>query len=87
MPYYVYVLLCADGTFYTGSTSNLTRRVRQHANGSLRRAYTYSRRPVRLVWSKEFETQEEAEAEEKVVKRWSRARKEALLEPESRRGD
>ncbi len=87
MPYYVYVLLCADGTFYTGSTSNLTRRVRQHANGSLRRAYTYSRRPVRLVWSKEFETQEEAEAEEKVVKRWSRARKEALLEPESQRGD
>lgn len=87
MPYYVYVLLCADGTFYTGSTSNLTRRVRQHSNGSLRRAYTYSRRPVKLVWAKEFETQEEAEAEEKVVKRWSKARKETLLELTNREED
>lgn len=81
MPYYVYILLCADGTFYTGSTSNLTRRIRQHSNGSLRRAYTYSRRPVRLVWFKEFATLEEAEAEEKVVKRWARAKKQALLDP------
>ena len=87
MPYYVYVLLCADGTFYTGSTSNLTRRVRQHINGSHRRAYTYSRRPVRLVWAKECETQEEAEAEEKVVKNWSRARKETLLDLSDRQED
>jgi len=87
MPYYVYVLLCADGTFYTGSTSNLTRRVSLHINGSLRRAYTYSRRPVRLVLAKEFETQEEAEAEEKVVKNWSRARKETLLDLSDRQED
>lgn len=80
MPYYVYVLLCADGTFYTGSTSNLARRVRQHSNGSLRRAYTYSRRPVKLVWFKEYATQEEAEKEEKAVKRWGRTKKQALLD-------
>lgn len=87
MPYYVYVLLCADGTFYTGSTSNLKRRVKQHENGAHRRAYTYSRRPVKLVWSKQFETQEEAEEGEKAVKRWSRARKEALLDLPNRQED
>jgi predicted GIY-YIG superfamily endonuclease len=79
MPYYVYILLCSDGTFYTGSTSDLKRRVRQHENGSLHRAYTYSRRPVKLIWSQEFATKDEAKAGEKKVKNWKREKKEGLL--------
>jgi predicted GIY-YIG superfamily endonuclease len=80
MTFHVYVLLCADGTYYTGLTSNLKRRIRQHENGSLHRAYTYSRRPVRLVWSQEFPTLEEARAGEKRVKNWTREKKDALLQ-------
>jgi predicted GIY-YIG superfamily endonuclease len=80
MTFHVYVLLCADGTYYTGLTSNLKRRIRQHENGSLHRAYTYSRRPVRLVWSQEFPTLEEARAGEKRVKNWAREKKDALLQ-------
>jgi len=80
MTYHVYVLLCADGTYYTGLTSHLQRRIRQHVNGSLHRAYTYSRRPVRLVWSQEFQTLEEARMGEKKVKNWSREKKDALLQ-------
>jgi predicted GIY-YIG superfamily endonuclease len=79
MPHYVYILLCSDGTFYTGSTSDLKRRIRQHENGSLHRAYTYSRRPVKLVWSQEYATKEEAKAGEKKVKNWKREKKEGLL--------
>lgn len=80
MAYHVYVLLCADGTYYTGLTSNLQRRIKQHENGSLHRAYTYSRRPVRLVWSQEYLTLEEARAGEKRVKNWSREKKDTLLQ-------
>lgn len=77
--YSVYILHCADDTLYTGMTGDLKRRVRDHASGKHHRAYTYSRRPVRLVWHEEVESKEAAEAREKQVKAMSRPRKEKLI--------
>jgi predicted GIY-YIG superfamily endonuclease len=79
MPYYVYILLCADGSFYTGYTGDLIRRLKQHQSGSIPRSYTKPRRPVELVWAGEFETKEEARANEKKIKRWKPNRKEILI--------
>ncbi len=73
------MLLCSDGTFYIGSTSNLTKRISEHETGALSNSYTYSRRPVQLVWSQEFSTHEEAFAFERQIKGWSRAKKKALI--------
>ena len=75
----VYILHCADDTLYTGMTRDLKRRLRQHTGGTLHRAYTYSRRPVRLVWHEEVDSKEAAEAREKQVKAMSRPRKEKLI--------
>jgi predicted GIY-YIG superfamily endonuclease len=80
MLYFVYILRCSDGTFYTGYTGNLTRRVKQHQSGAIPRSYTKSRRPVELVWVAEVETKEEARAKEKKIKRWTPARKEILIQ-------
>jgi putative endonuclease len=78
MPHYVYMLECADGTLYTGSTGDLQRRMREHQQGKHHRAYTYSRRPVRLVWFEEVIDKKEAEAREKQVKRLGRKKREQL---------
>ncbi len=75
----VYMLRCADGSFYTGMTVDLTRRLTEHELGLDEMSYTYSRRPVQLVWSQEFPTHDEAFACEHQVKGWSRAKKEALI--------
>jgi len=79
MPYYVYILLCADGSFYTGYTGDLKRRFKQHQSGSIPRSYTKSRRPVELVWAGEFQTKGEARANEKKIKRWKPERKKDLI--------
>ncbi|HRQ23947.1 MAG TPA: GIY-YIG nuclease family protein [Anaerolineales bacterium] len=80
MLYRVYILLCSDGSYYTGSTSDLDKRLWQHNEGVVRTAYTYSRRPVKLVWfSEEVPHYSEALAFEHQVKGWSRAKKEALI--------
>lgn len=79
MPYFVYILRCSDGTFYTGYTGNLIQRFKQHQSGAIPRSYTKSRRPVELVWAGEFETKEEARANEKKIKRWKPDRKEVLI--------
>jgi len=80
MAYYVYILECADGTYYTGMTSNLKRRLNQHANGADKRAYTFSRRPVRLVWCEELASREDAKQREKQIKRGNRKQKNALVQ-------
>jgi predicted GIY-YIG superfamily endonuclease len=79
MTYFVYILRCADGTYYTGYTANLIRRYKQHQSGAIPRSYTKSRRPVELVWAGEFETKEEARTNEKKIKRWNTKRKEDLI--------
>lgn len=52
--YYVYILQCADGTYYTGMTSDPDRRLAEHEEGADSNAYTYSRRPLRLLWHEAF---------------------------------
>ena len=77
MPF-VYILKCADGSYYTGSTIDLDMRIAQHRAGYFK-GYTSSRLPVELVWQQDFSTEHEAFLGERQVKGWSRAKKEALI--------
>jgi len=77
--WHVYILRCADGTLYTGITTDVARRVREH-NGSPRgAAYTRARRPVRLVWHDRVTDRRAASAREYALKRLTRAAKERLV--------
>ena len=79
MPYVVYILKCSDGSYYTGSTVDLGLRLWEHEEGVSETAYTYTRRPVKLIWnSEEFNSYAEALQFERQVKGWSRTKKEAL---------
>jgi putative endonuclease len=79
MPF-TYILRCADGSLYVGSTrGDIQLRVAQH-NAGTGAVYTACRRPVELVWSAEFERVTEAFALEKRVQNWSRAKRLALIE-------
>jgi len=77
--FYVYILRCADGSYYVGSASNVAARVREHNEGRLGAAHTFLRRPATLVHSERFETQAEAMRRERQVKGWSHAKKRALV--------
>ena len=77
--YAIYILLCSDGSYYTGLTNDLDRRVWQHETGHFVDCYTYKRRPVQLVWQTRLETFEEASKLEKQIKGWTRKKKEALI--------
>lgn len=80
MPYVVYILECSDGSYYTGSASDLSQRLWQHEIGASPTAYTYSRRPVKLVWtSEEVRRYSDALRYERQIKGWSRAKKQALI--------
>ncbi len=79
MGYYVYILKCSDGSYYTGSTDNISRRLYEHITGGNTKAYTCSRRPVQLIWCEEYATKCEARTREHQIKGWSRKRKEALI--------
>lgn len=76
---YTYVLLCADGTLYTGWTNDLPRRLEAH-NAGRGAKYTRSRLPVRLYYCESFGTKEEAMRREAAIKRLSREQKLALRE-------
>jgi predicted GIY-YIG superfamily endonuclease len=80
MPYFVYMLECADGSYYIGSTTDLSRRLYQHEQGVIHTAYTFSRRPVKLVWYDEFPTKDDALNREHQIKGWSRKKKQALIQ-------
>ena len=76
-PFFVYLLKCSDGSYYGGHTDNIEARMQQH--DAAETGYTFTRKPVELVWQGEFETREGAIAFEQQVKGWSRAKKEALI--------
>jgi len=80
--FYVYVLLCADESFYVGITSNLEQRLGQHQFGWDEGCYTYKRRPVRCVHVSDFANFDDAMQWEKRLKGWSRAKKAALMNGE-----
>ncbi len=76
---YVYILRCADGSYYIGSTrASLEARVAQHNAGTLG-GYTATRRPVTLVFYQDFDRITDAIAAERQLKGWNRAKKEALI--------
>ena len=80
--YYVYILKCNDSTYYTGVTNNIDRRVREHQSGEALNSYTSKRRPVQLVFYAEFSNVEDAIEKEKKIKKWSKKKKEALINGE-----
>jgi putative endonuclease len=77
--YFVYILLCADLSYYTGITNNLERRTYENETGVNLQCYTYKRRPLKLVFYESFTDVNQAIAFEKQVKGWSRAKKEAII--------
>ncbi len=78
MSFFVYILRCADGSYYTGHTDNLEHRIAQHNDGTLV-GYTSQRRPVELAYFQTLSTREEAFTCERQIKGWSRRKKEALM--------
>ena len=76
---YVYILECSDHSFYTGVTNDIGRRVEEHQSGENKEAYTYSRRPVKLVYSEFFIDPTDAINFEKQIKGWTRKKKIALI--------
>jgi putative endonuclease len=76
MSAFVYMLRCADGSYYVGSATgeDLTKRIAEHQAGA-HPGYTWSRRPVVLVWSEHFARITDAIAAERKIKGWSRAKK------------
>lgn len=79
MPHHVYIVACADGTLYTGYTTDVQRRVEEHNQGKGAR-YTRGRTPVELVHTETFETRSAALAREHAIKRKRRAGKLELIE-------
>ena len=75
---YTYIVKCSDGTFYTGWTNDLIRRMEAHNQGRGAK-YTKARRPVTLIYYETFETKEEAMKREYAIKRLSRKEKEELI--------
>lgn len=75
---YTYIVKCSDGTFYTGWTTNIEKRIEVHNSGKGAK-YTKSRRPVELVYREEFKTKEEAMRREYEIKQMTRKKKEELI--------
>jgi putative endonuclease len=75
---WVYILECADGSYYVGSTRNLERRFGEHAAGEGAK-YTQSRLPVKLVFAQEYRYVDEAYEREKQIQGWSRKKRQALI--------
>lgn len=79
MSFWVYMIQCADRSYYVGHTDELEKRVLQHERGECG-GYTSTPRPVRLIFTQEFASREEALAAELQIKGWSRKKKEALVQ-------
>ncbi|MEM9235033.1 MAG: GIY-YIG nuclease family protein [Pseudomonadota bacterium] len=82
--FFVYILRCADGSYYVGSHrgDDLSVRVAEHNSGKYPNAWTFKRRPVELMWSDCWPEAEPAIAAEQQIKKWSRAKKAALIRGE-----
>jgi putative endonuclease len=77
--YYVYILKCSDGSYYTGVTNNIEKRLTEHNSDDSVTSYTSKRRPVELVYSQQFNDIKQAIELEKQIKGWSRRKKEAFI--------
>lgn len=79
-PWFVYLLRCADGSFYAGITTDLARRLDEHNNGVAGAKYTRARRPVTLAWSEPAADRSAASKREYAVRNLPRAEKERLAQ-------
>ena len=77
--FFLYILRCYDNSYYTGQTDNLEIRIAAHQRGKIP-GYTMWRRPVKLMYAKDFPSRQQAFERERQVKGWSRKKKEALIE-------
>lgn len=77
--YFVYIIQCSDDTFYTGITTDLDRRIKEHNSSKLGAKYTKIRRPVKLVYSQQFINRSEALKEEARIKKLSHLQKFDLI--------
>lgn len=77
--YYLYILLCADKTLYTGITTDLKRRLIEHNSSKLGAKYTSARRPVKIVFSRKFKNRSNASKEEARIKKLKRGNKLKLI--------
>ena len=75
---FTYVLKCANGAYYTGSTTDLEKRIEEHQSG-IGAKFTRKHHPVKLVYFEEFDRIDNAYYREKQIKGWSRKKKEALI--------
>ena len=76
--HYVYILKCADGTYYTGYTTDQERRTQVHNSGKGAK-YTRARRPVKLIYTEEYDDKTDAQRREYAIKQLTRAEKEKLI--------
>jgi predicted GIY-YIG superfamily endonuclease len=76
--HYIYILRCSDASYYIGHTTNVEARVRAH-NMGLGAAHTDKRLPVKLIYTEAHPTKLTAIRRERQLKRWTRAKKEALI--------
>ena len=79
MQFWLYVLTCADASYYIGHTDDLDKRIAEHQDGSFG-GYTSKHRPVTLTYAEVYDSRDEAFLRERQLKGWSRAKKEALAQ-------
>jgi putative endonuclease len=79
MNFYVYMMMCADGTLYTGYTNDIHKRIAAHNSGRGAK-YTKSRRPCKLVWAEAAETKSSAMKREYAIKQLTRKQKRAMID-------
>jgi len=78
MPYYVYILLCKDSSYYTGHAKNVKHRIEQHKKGQGAR-YTRMHRPEKIVYVEEFNSRTDAMKREREIKSFSHSKKQRLV--------
>lgn len=77
--WFLYVLRCADDTFYTGTTTDITRRINEHNTKKCGAKYTKTRRPVELIFWLDFENRSQAQKAEYKFKKLTRTQKEKII--------
>lgn len=82
--FYVYIVKCQDKTYYTGYTNDLEKRIKEHNDNKRGARYTRYKRPVKVVWEKEYRYYKRAFLEEKRIKALTRQQKEELIDGKSR---
>ena len=84
--WWVYIVLCADNTLYTGVTTDVRRRLREHNNTPRGAKYTRARRPVVLAYKKEYSSRTAAQSAEYSLKKQTRAQKLEIIKKYSQTG-